>query len=89
MEYVKQSYGSSRQSSCQCPVSANAIANQLVKNGKYKCANRETYRLVMEELSEFWTATAPDAVNTSRDFSPEEFASALYHLKPGKAPDPD
>ena len=33
--------GRSRQSPRQCPVSANAISRQLVKNGKYKGANRE------------------------------------------------
>ena len=31
--------GKSRQSLRQCPVSANAIASQLVKNGKYEGAN--------------------------------------------------
>ena len=43
----------------------------------------------MQELSEFWRATTPDAVNISRDFSPREFAAALHHLKPGKVPGPD
>ena len=37
----------SRQSPRQCPVSANAIASQLLKNGKYERANRETSRLAM------------------------------------------
>ena len=31
--------GRPQQSPCQCPISANAIASQLVKNGKYKGAN--------------------------------------------------
>ena len=43
----------------------------------------------MQELSDLWRATAPDAVNISSDFSPREFAAALRHLKPGKAPSPD
>ena len=43
----------------------------------------------MKELSDLWRATAPDAVNISRDFSSREFAAALQHLKPGKAPGPD
>ena len=34
-------------------------------------------------------ATAPDAVNISDNFSHREFAAALQHLKPGKAPKPD
>ena len=33
----------SRQSPRQCPVSANAIASQLVKNGKYEGANRRDF----------------------------------------------
>ena len=34
-------------------------------------------------------ATTPDAVNISDNFSQREFAAALQHLKPGKAPGPD
>ena len=37
----------------------------------------------------FWRDTSPDAVNIFGDFSPREFAAALHHLKPGKAPGPD
>ena len=81
--------GRSRQSPRQRPVLANAIASQLVKNGKYKDANREISRSVMQGLSNLWRATSPDAVNISGDFSPREFAVALHHLKPGKAPGPD
>ena len=43
----------------------------------------------MQELSDLWRATSPDAVNISEDFSPREFAVALHHLKPGKATGPD
>ena len=43
----------------------------------------------MQELSDLWRATPPDAVNISGAFSPREFAAALHHLKPGKAPGPD
>ena len=43
----------------------------------------------MQELSDFWRSTAPDAVNISEDFSPREFAVAFHHLKPGKLPGPD
>ena len=45
--------GRSRQSSRQCPASANAFASQLVKNGKYEGTNREICRSVMQELSDF------------------------------------
>ena len=79
----------SRQSPPQCPVLANAIASQLVKNEKYVGANREISRFVMQELSDRRRATAPDAVNYSEDFSPREFAASLHHLKPSKAPGPD
>ena len=78
--------GRLRQSPGQCSVSANAIASQLVKNGKYEGSNREAFRLVMQELSNLWRATTPDAGNISVDFSRREFDAALNHLKPGKAP---
>ena len=81
--------GRSRQSSHQCPVSANAIACQLVKIGKHEGANREISRSVMQELPDLRRATAPDAVNISGDCSPREFAAALHHLKTGKVPGPD
>ena len=81
--------GRSRQAPRQCPVSANAIASQLVKNGKYEGASRESTRLVLHELSDLWRATPSHSVNLSGDFSPREFSAALQHLKPGKAPGPD
>ena len=40
-------------------------------------------------MSDLWRATTPDAVNISDNFSQREFAAALQHLKPGKAPGPD
>ena len=43
----------------------------------------------MQELSDLWRATAPDAVNISGDFSSRDFAAALHHLKPGKTSGPD
>ena len=89
MEYVSNLTGKSRRSPCQCPVSANAIASQLVINEKYEGANPKISRFVMQELSDLWRAAAPDAVNIFRDFSPREFAAALHHLKPGKAPGPE
>ena len=48
--------GRSRQSSRQCPVSADAIAAQLVKNGKYAGVNRRSSRLVLPEVSDLWRA---------------------------------
>ena len=71
--------GRSRQCPCQCLVSANAIASQLVKYGKYDGANRDISRSVMQKLSDLWRATAPDAVNISGNFSLREFAAALIN----------
>ena len=61
----------------------------MVKDGKYEGENREISCSVMQKLSDLWGAASPDPVNISGDFSPREFAAALHHLKPGKAPVPD
>ena len=81
--------GRSRHSPRHCPVSADAIASQLVRNGKYKAVDRKSSRLVSQEVSDLWRATTPDAVNISDNFSQREFTAALQHLKSGKAPGPD
>ena len=81
--------GRSRHSPRHCPVSADAIASQLVRNGKYEAVDRKSSRLVFQEVSDLWKATTPDAVNISDTFSQREFTAALQHLKPGKAPGPD
>ena len=81
--------GRSRHSPRHCPVSANAIASQLVRKGKYEAVDRNSSRFVSQEVSDLFRATAPDAVNISDSFSQREFAAAPQHLKPGKAPDPD
>ena len=81
--------GRSRHSPRHCPVSADAIASQLVRNGKYEAVDRKSSRLVFQEVSDLWRATTPNAVNISDNFSQREFAAALQHLKPGKAPGPD
>ena len=81
--------GRSQQSPHHCPISADAIASQLVRNGKYKVVDRKSSRLVFQEVSDLWRATTPDTVNISDKFSQREFAVALQHLKPGKALGPD
>ena len=81
--------GKSRHSPRHCPVSADAIASQLVRNGKYETVDRKSSRLVSQEVSDLWRATTPDSVNISDIFSHREFTAALQHLKPGKAPAPD
>ena len=81
--------GRSLHSHRHCPVSADAIASQMVRNGKYEAVDRMSSRLVFQEVSDLWRATTPDAVNIFDNFSQREFTVALQHLKPGKAPGPD
>ena len=81
--------GRSRHSPRHCFVSADAIASQLVRNGKYEAVDRKSSRLVFQEVSDLWRATTLDAVNISDNFSQREFTAALQHLKPGTAPGPD
>ena len=81
--------GRSRQSPRQCPVSADAITSHLVKNGKYEGVNRRSSRLVLQEVSDLWRAEPLHPANVSGSFSHREFAAALQHLKPSKAPGPD
>ena len=81
--------GRSRHSSRHCPVSADAIASRLDRYGKYEGVDRKSSRLIYQEVFDLWRATTPDAVNISDNFSQREFAAALQHLKPGKAPGPD
>ena len=81
--------GRSRHSPRHCPVSANAIASQLVTNREYEAVDHKSSRLLYQELPDLWRATTPDTVNISDNFSQREFTAALQHLKPGKAPGPD
>ena len=80
--------GRSRHSPRHCPVSANAIASRLVRNGKYEAVDRKSSRLVFQEVSDLWRSATPDAVKIS-DKKQREFAAALQYLKPGKAPGPN
>ena len=81
--------GRSRRSPRHCAVSANAIASVLVNNGKYEDIDRKSSRLVSQEVSNLWRASTTSAVNVCGSFTPSEFAAALKHLKPEKAPGPD
>ena len=89
MSILNNLTGRLRHSPRHCPVSANAIASQLVRNGKHEAVDGKPTRLVYQEVSDLWRATTPDAVNISDNFSQREFTAALQHLKPGKAPGPD
>ena len=76
--------GRLRHSPRHCPVSANAMASQLVGNGKYKTVDYKSPQLVSQEMSDFWKATTPDPVNIFDTFSQRKFTAALRHLKPHK-----
>ena len=60
--------GRSRHSPRHCLVSANAIASQLVRNGKYDAVDRKSSQLVSQEVCDLWRATTPNAVNISDNF---------------------
>ena len=81
--------GRSRHSTRHCSISADAIASQLVRNGRYENVDRVSSRLIFQEVSDLWRATTTSPVNTSGNFTSREFTVALQHLKPGKAPGPD
>ena len=57
--------GRSGRSSRICPVSANAIASQLVKNGPHKTSDRESTRLVNKQLSDLWKIPTPEGHSIS------------------------
>ena len=69
--------GRSRHSPRHCPVSADAIAAQLVRNGKYEAADCKASRLVYQKVSDLWRATTPDPVNISGTFLQREFTASL------------
>ena len=60
--------GRSRHSPRYCPISADAIASQLVKNGRYKLVDRKLSRLVFQEVSDLWRTTTPYPINISDIF---------------------
>ena len=80
--------GRSRRFFWHCAVPANATASILVNNSKYEDIDPTSSRLVSQEVSDLWRAPT-SAVNVCESFTPLEFAAALIHLKPGKAPGPD
>ena len=47
----------SRHSPRHCPVSADVIASQLVRNGKYEAVDRKPFPLVFQEVSDLWRAS--------------------------------
>ena len=76
--------GRSRHSLRNCPVSANAIAAQLVKNGKYEGVDRESSRLISQEVSDLWRALIPSPVSFSATSRPENSLPLSNTLSQGK-----
>ena len=76
--------GRSRRSPRDCAVSANAIASQLIGNGRYEVIHRESSRLISQVVSDLWRVTPTNPVNISESFTSQEFAAALKHLNQGK-----
>ena len=73
--------GRSRHSPPHFPVSADAIASQLVKNERYEAVDCKSSRLVSQEVSDLWSASTPDSVNISENFSQREFTAPILNGK--------
>ncbi|KAI4818682.1 hypothetical protein KUCAC02_003984 [Chaenocephalus aceratus] len=71
-----------------CPVTANAIASQLLKNGRFPDADKAFARLTSREVSCISGAASVDS-NLSGEFTAEELSEAMSKLKPGKSPGRD
>ena len=81
--------GRTRHSPRHCALSANAIASQLIGNGRYEGIDCESTRLISQEVSDVWRATSTSSVKIAESFISQEFAAAHKHLKPGKTSGPD
>ncbi|KAI4829269.1 hypothetical protein KUCAC02_023323 [Chaenocephalus aceratus] len=71
-----------------CPVTANAIASQLLKNGRFPDADKAFARLTSRKVSCISGAASVDS-NLSGEFTAEELSEAMSKLKPGKSPGRD
>ncbi|KAI4833215.1 hypothetical protein KUCAC02_016129, partial [Chaenocephalus aceratus] len=72
----------------RCPVTADAIASQLLKNGRFPDADKDLARLTSCEVSSILGADSVDS-NLSGDFTADEISEAISKLKPGKSPGRD
>ena len=59
----------------RCPVTANAIASQLLNNGRFPDAGRNFARWTSREVTSLSRAATADA-NLSSDFTVEELEAA-------------
>lgn len=71
-----------------CPVTADAIASQLLKNGRFPDADKDFARQTSREVSCILRAASVDS-NISGDFTEDELSEAMSKLKPGKSPGRD
>ena len=69
----------------KCPISANAIVTQLLKNGRFQHVDKDFARRTSHEVNQLSRAPGADS-NLSRDFMEEELTKAISQLKAGKAP---
>jgi len=69
-----------------CPITANSMTSQLVKNETYKTKDHESDRLVNKEVSDLWKIPAPKDKCIYGEFTSDEFALALQQIKPLKDP---
>ena len=72
-----------------CPISINAMASQLVINGRYSIRDHEFARLVAIEIYELRKVPRSDPNNISGSFSDEEIFATHLYLQPGKTAGPD
>ena len=71
-----------------CPVTANSIAAQLIKNGRFPDADKAFTREITVEVRELRTAPSAD-MNLSGEFTMKEIEAAIKRQKANKAPGPD
>ena len=72
----------------KCPVKADAIASQLLKNSQFQGADKNFARLTLRKVSSLSRAPSVDA-DMSRDFTIAELRAAIGNLRQGKSPGHD
>jgi len=75
----------SRNPHCPCPITANSIALQFVKNGTYKTKDRESDRLVNKEVSDLWRIPTPENKCISGEFTSENLPLLSSNQNQGKS----
>lgn len=75
-------------STSRCPITANAIASQLLKNSCFPDADKNFARTISHQVTSLYRAASVDA-NLSGEFTTAELQTALSKTKQGKAPGHD